>query len=351
PTVGACTLHCLNGGSCFLNERSQAKCKCQPRYTGERCETDQCRDYCLNGGTCTASPSGMPTCRCLNGFTGPNCWKKVCDDYCKNGVPCTVNSGNQPNCRCPEGIDGERCQYRRCDGLCLNSGKCRLTEEDIKECVCTARYEGGRCEEDKCDRCKGGPCSVTDNGGVVCNCTNGRIGPSCLTCDGYCQNNGACEMNERTEMPECRCVAGWTGAQCDVLEAQPSMAGKTTSIIVPIIILLLFILLTIGGICWYKRRTRGAKGFQHQRMTNGMMNVEIGNPTYNMYEAEPDEGAGELLDADYTLDPDKPTNFTNPVYATLYMGAHRSRNSLTSTDENKELLSASGDDEMCDPMA
>lgn len=40
-------------------------------------------------------------------------------------------------------------------------------------------------------------------------------------------------------------------------------------------------------------------------MTNGAMNVEIGNPTYKMYEGEPDDDVGELLDADFTLDPDK----------------------------------------------
>lgn len=35
------------------------------------------------------------------------------------------------------------------------------------------------------------------------------------------------------------------------------------------------------------------------------MNVEIGNPAYKIYEGEPDDDAGELLDADFTLDPDK----------------------------------------------
>lgn len=50
---------------------------------------------------------------------------------------------------------------------------------------------------------------------------------------------------------------------------------------------------------------RRAKGFQHQRMTNGAMNVEIGNPAYKIYEGEPDDDAGELLDADFTLDPEK----------------------------------------------
>lgn len=41
-------------------------------------------------------------------------------------------------------------------------------------------------------------------------------------------------------------------------------------------------------------------------MTNGAMNVEIGNPTYKMYEGDPDaDDVGELLDADFALDPDK----------------------------------------------
>lgn len=58
PTTDTCDLVCLNGGSCFLNARKQAKCRCQPRYNGEKCQIDQCWDYCQNGGTCAASPSG-----------------------------------------------------------------------------------------------------------------------------------------------------------------------------------------------------------------------------------------------------------------------------------------------------
>lgn len=56
-----------------------------------------------------------------------------------------------------------------------------------------------------------------------------------------------------------------------------------------------------------------AKGFQHQRMTNGAMNVEIGNPAYKIYEGEPDDDAGELLDSDFTLDPDKVIDYYNPA--------------------------------------
>lgn len=58
PTTDTCHLECLNGGSCFLNARKQAKCRCQPRYNGDKCQIDQCSDYCQNGGTCAASPSG-----------------------------------------------------------------------------------------------------------------------------------------------------------------------------------------------------------------------------------------------------------------------------------------------------
>lgn len=45
-------------------------------------------------------------------------------------------------------------------------------------------------------------------------------------------------------------------------------------------------------------------------MTNGAMNVEIGNPAYKIYEGDPDDDAGELLDSDFALDPDKVNNVT-----------------------------------------
>ncbi|TNM89007.1 hypothetical protein fugu_005261 [Takifugu bimaculatus] len=271
PPSGPCLVQCLNGGSCFLNAHKQAKCRCQPNYGGERCEIDQCRDYCKNGGTCTPSPTGSPTCRCLTGFTGPNCNQHTCSNYCKNGGKCTVSSGNQPTCQCSHDFLGDQCQYS--------------------------------------------------------NCTNGRIQPSCYTCDTneYCAN-GQCSINPTSRLPECK----------------SSRTSKTGS----------------KRLRRFKYGSDGtpniscrAKGFQHQRMTNGAMNVEIGNPAYKIYEGEPDDDAGELLDADFTLDPDKPTNFTNPVYATLYMGAHNSRNSLASTDENKELLSRGDEEPLVDPLA
>ncbi|XP_023802869.1 low-density lipoprotein receptor-related protein 1-like [Cyanistes caeruleus] len=94
-----------------------------------------------------------------------------------------------------------------------------------------------------------------------------------------------------------------TGTRCEDFIVGEQQSSRTASIVIPI--LLLLILLTVVAFVWYKWRIKGAKGFQHQRMTNGAMNVEIGNPTYKMYEGEPDDDVGELLDADFALDPDK----------------------------------------------
>uniref|UniRef100_A0A8B9CK99 LDL receptor related protein 1 n=89 Tax=Aves TaxID=8782 RepID=A0A8B9CK99_9AVES len=350
PTTDTCDLVCLNGGSCFLNARKQAKCRCQPRYNGEKCQINQCWDYCQNGGMCAASPSGMPTCRCPTGFTGPRCNQQVCTDYCLNNGSCTVNQGNQPNCRCPPSFIGDRCQYRQCFDYCENEGVCQMTASGAKQCRCPPQFEGAQCQENKCSRCQEGKCSINkQNGEVSCICPDGKVAPSCLTCDDYCMHGGTCSISDKTQLPECLCPVGMTGTRCEDFIVSEQQSNRTASIIIPI--LLLLILLTVVAFVWYKWRIKGAKGFQHQRMTNGAMNVEIGNPTYKMYEGEPDDDVGELLDADFALDPDKPTNFTNPVYATLYMGAHNSRNSLASTDEKRELLSRGADDDLADPLA
>uniref|UniRef100_A0A3P9JA40 EGF-like domain-containing protein n=1 Tax=Oryzias latipes TaxID=8090 RepID=A0A3P9JA40_ORYLA len=259
-----------------------------------------------------------------------------CSIQCMNGGSCFLNAHKQPKCRCQPNFGGERCEVDQsgsCEGYCLNKGTCLQRDNGSMVCRCPPQFTGSTCEIDRCHYCRDGTCIPSDGlsstGEVTCRCKNGRIQPSCYTCDtnGYCAN-GQCFMNLSTRLPE------WTA-----------------SIVVTVMILLLLVLLGVGALLWYRRRMKGAKGFQHQRMTNGAMNVEIGNPAYKIYEGEPDDDAGELLDADFTLDPDKPTNFTNPVYATLYMGAHNSRNSLASTDEKKELLSRGDEERLVDPLA
>uniref|UniRef100_A0AAX7SPU8 EGF-like domain-containing protein n=1 Tax=Astatotilapia calliptera TaxID=8154 RepID=A0AAX7SPU8_ASTCA len=274
----------------------------------------------------------LPTCRCPKGFTGPNCNRHTCQDNCLNGGTCLVSRGNQPTCSCLPEYLGDQCQYSKCEGFCENGGTCLQTSNGTKLCLCPTKYVGHQCELDKCQFCGTGKCLTSASGEVSCSCPNGQIQPSCYTCSNYCAH-GQCSVDNRTLLPQCTCAVGWRGYRCDITAPieSPTSSGSTASIIVP-------------------QRMRGAKGFQHHRMTNGAMNVEIGNPAYKIYEGDPDDDAGELLDSDFALDPDKPTNFTNPVYATLYMGAHNSRNSLASTDEKKELLSQV-DEDMSDPLA
>lgn len=40
--------------------------------------------------------------------------------------------------------------------------------------------------------------------------------------------------------------------------------------------------------------------------------MEIGNPAYKIYEGEQDDDVGELLDSDFTLDPDKVSGAEEP---------------------------------------
>uniref|UniRef100_A0A8C1L2N1 Low density lipoprotein receptor-related protein 1Ab n=1 Tax=Cyprinus carpio TaxID=7962 RepID=A0A8C1L2N1_CYPCA len=264
---------------------------------------------------CLLSPSG-PVCTCPNDHIPDNGTSPTCNVQCQNGGSCFVNAWNQPKCRCPTSYSGERCEINQCKDYCQNGGTCSPSRTGTH----THRHIVPSWP---------GLCTFISIGAPTCRCQTGFTGPKCNlhVCNNYCQNGGNCTVNQGNQ-PTCRCPKGFLGDQCQYKD----------SVIYKILILL-------TGVC-----VHSAKGFQHQRMTNGAMNVEIGNPAYKIYEGEPDDDAGELLDSDFTLDPDKPTNFTNPVYATLYMGAHNSRNSLASTDEKKELLSAA-DDDMGDPLA
>uniref|UniRef100_A0A671S9X1 Low density lipoprotein receptor-related protein 1Ba n=1 Tax=Sinocyclocheilus anshuiensis TaxID=1608454 RepID=A0A671S9X1_9TELE len=256
-----CHPACENGGRCITNERGESRCFCWPNYSGERCEISHCKDYCLNGGTCTGSPLGKPTCRCALGFTGPLCEKRVCDSYCLNGGTCDMTLGNQPVCHCLAEYTGERCLHHICHHYCENSKGCTLSGSGHVECVCPTRYEGPKCETDRCLRCRGAPCIVDEEtGDVACNCTNGRIAASCQLCDGYCYNGGTCHLDSETDNTHLSLHRG--------------------------------------------------KQVQRQPMANGGLNVEIGNPSYNMYEVDHDNhvDVGSFLHPSFTLDPHKVLN-------------------------------------------
>ncbi|XP_071403359.1 low-density lipoprotein receptor-related protein 1B-like, partial [Centroberyx affinis] len=339
-----CRPPCENGGRCLANEKGDWRCYCWPDFSGERCEVNHCTDYCLNGGTCMGSPLGKPTCRCPVGFSGPFCERRVCDNYCLNGGTCDVSQGNQPVCRCMAEYTGDRCLYHICHHYCVNSRACTLSSSGYVECVCPARFEGNKCEVDKCLRCHGAPCLINEEtGDVVCNCTNGRIAPSCQLCDGYCYNGGTCHLDPDTNLPFCQCSANWAGTQCERPAPKSSRSDNTSggsiAIIVPLVLLVILIVTVVAGVFICRRRQRG-KRVQRQPMTNGGINVEIGNPSYNMYEVDHDNhaDAGSLLRPNFTLDPHKPMNYSNPVYAKIYMDGQNCRKPVINIDERRELL-------------
>uniref|UniRef100_A0A8C8I960 EGF-like domain-containing protein n=1 Tax=Oncorhynchus tshawytscha TaxID=74940 RepID=A0A8C8I960_ONCTS len=297
-----CRPPCENGGRCLANEKGDWRCYCWPDFSGEHCEVNHCTDYCLNGGTCMGSPLGKPTCRCPVGFTGPFCEKRVCDNHCLNGGTCDVSLGNQPVCRCMAEYTGDRCLYHICHHYCVNSKACTLSSSGHVECVCPVRYEGNKCEVDKCLRCHGAPCLVNDDtADVVCNCTNGRIAPSCKLCDGYCYNGGTCHLDPDTNLPF------FAGTVQHTINYQMLMSVSCPP------------------------PPRG-KRVTRQPMTNGGINVEIGNPTYNMYEVDHDNhaDAGSLLRPNFTLDPHKGT-----FYLLLTHFLHGPQHALTPRIPNK----------------
>uniref|UniRef100_A0A6Q2Z9X6 EGF-like domain-containing protein n=1 Tax=Esox lucius TaxID=8010 RepID=A0A6Q2Z9X6_ESOLU len=263
PYISLCPSSC-NGGRCLANEKGDWRCYCWPDFSGDRCEVNHCTDYCLNGGTCMGSPLGKPTCRCPVGFTGPFCEKRVCDNYCLNAGTCDISLGNQPVCRCMAEYTGDRCLYHICHHYCVNSKACTLSSSGHVECVCPARYEGNRCEVDKCLRCHGAPCLVNDiTADVVCAIT------SFLDVRGFC--HGPLDF-----------LGGY--------QVKHSI---------------MYDLMLMSAAC-PPAPPRG-KRVTRQPMTNGGINVEIGNPSYNMYEVDHDNhaDAGSLLRPNFTLDPHK----------------------------------------------
>uniref|UniRef100_A0A8C1BL65 Low density lipoprotein receptor-related protein 1Bb n=1 Tax=Cyprinus carpio carpio TaxID=630221 RepID=A0A8C1BL65_CYPCA len=332
-----CQPACENGGRCMANEKGDWRCYCWPNFSGERCEVNHCTDYCLNGGTCTGSPLGKPTCRCVTGFTGSNCGRRVCDNHCLNGGTCDISPGNQPVCRCLAEYTGDRCLYHICHHHCVHSQACTLSSSGHVECVCPPRYEGVKCDVDKCLRCHGAPCIINgDTGDVACNCTSGRIASSCQLCDGYCYNGGTCHLDPDTSLPFCQCSANWSGTQC---ERPAPKSSRSIAIIVPLVLLVILITTVVAGLFELLRSCRG-KRVQRQPITNGGINVEIGNPSYNMYEVAHDNhaDAGSLLKPNFTLDPHKPMNYSNPMYAKMYLDGQNCRKPVINIDERRELL-------------
>jgi lipopolysaccharide/colanic/teichoic acid biosynthesis glycosyltransferase len=118
------------------------------------------------------------------------------------------------------------------------------------------------------------------------------------------------------------------GDRCEIKNPQQfyTSTATTTAIILPIL-LLLIILIVVVAVFMYRRRAAGNQ-FKHQRMGVDGSNMEISNPIY-MKDYDDEEADG------FSFDGDKPTNFSNPMYDTLY---NENATDLQPDSEKKQLL-------------
>uniref|UniRef100_A0A8K9XGV9 EGF-like domain-containing protein n=1 Tax=Oncorhynchus mykiss TaxID=8022 RepID=A0A8K9XGV9_ONCMY len=232
-----------------------------------------CRPPCENGGRCLANEKGDWRCYCWPDFSGERCEVNHCTDYCFNGGTCMGSPLGKPTCRCPIGFTGPFCEKRVCDYYCLNGGTCDVSLGNQPVCRCMAEYTGDRCLYHICHH--------------------------------YCVNSKACTLSSSGHV-ECVCPAKYEGNKCEVdkclrCHGAPCLVNDDTGDVVQHTI---YYLLIMSSGCPTSPR---GKRVTRQPMTNGGINVEIGNPSYNMYEVDHDNhaDAGSLLRPNFTLDPHK----------------------------------------------
>ncbi|CAB3364278.1 Hypothetical predicted protein [Cloeon dipterum] len=340
---------CLNNGTCHIQNLGQSYCNCTEGFIGGHCENHACTNFCVHGD-CVLD-KGHPICLCPQGFTGKSCSKDVCSDHCKNGGTCRVLPTAKLYCLCPQRYTGPLCEVDLClkKPLAVPSDLCNLPSRE--QCSHLQCRNGGFC--------------VTAVDSVVCRCPENWTGTDCSiaisstenTCRDFCHHDGVCVLESLISQPICRCMEGWTGSRCEkkatcrnfcfngatcqepaksdlkpVCICPPDFEGlrcethnpylshnkeanedDSSALLVVLLIAFLFLLaLATGGVIYvmYRRRLGGNKPFAHVRMTD---NVEITNPIY----LREDDG-DDPLEHSFSLDPNKASNFANPVYECMY---------------------------------
>ena len=152
PGDGTCSGH----GTC---DTKSGKCNCDPKYTGDYCDTVSCD--CSGVGTCDETGKckcpvnydGTKCEKCKDGWSGDGCTIKKCIDCSDNGT-----CGTDGKCACKtDRWHGDNCEL--CGGVwsgaptcdkcgCKNDGTCN---ED-GSCKCIGNYE----QEGICENCKDG---------------------------------------------------------------------------------------------------------------------------------------------------------------------------------------------------
>ncbi|XP_046386652.1 prolow-density lipoprotein receptor-related protein 1 isoform X2 [Ischnura elegans] len=364
-----CDGYCSQG-NCSLTSNGPV-CRCPPGYSGKRCEQSLCKGHCLNQGTCHYSAKKL-ICECPPGFAGRRCEALAC--------PCSECQGRSPEdsvspsskCKCPsesvcqmsgskENSADEKCH----PGMCNNGGKCVILK-GVPRCRCTEEWSGSNCDRyiGRSNPCRdyclhGGVCSL-DSGALskaepmfypshtpTCECPAGWAGPRCedrSSCKGFCFNGATCtESLDPNLLPVCLCMPGFTGLRCqtkvmgDSVEAAGIENESSTGILVAIIVISVLVVLIVAFILAfiYIRRRRSGLPFMHVRMQD---NVEINNPMYLREDVDDDGDDDNALERTFVaLDADKPSNFANPVYDSMYNPGGVGSGAVSS-EEKKVLL-------------
>ncbi|XP_022111824.1 prolow-density lipoprotein receptor-related protein 1-like [Acanthaster planci] len=348
-------VECLNGGTCTVTRSRTTKCTCTPQYSGGRCELDRCSGYCLNSGTCTVNSAGNLHCQCTAKYKGDRCGSDRCGAVCMNGADCVERNG-EVVCLCGMQYTGDKCETNLCEGHCLNGGTCYFSgsgDTRTQNCTCPRSYTGYRCEILPGDPCKplkcqnGASCRKISADEAECVCSSIRYsGPECSVdhCDKCHYNGFVCHI----DMDGAKCVrqspTHSSGDKGDKGKNSQNQSSVSVAVAVPVVLVVIAIILVLF-LVWYKKRHTGS--FKHQRMKQDPAgNIEIGNPTF-MYEPQINEDEGpELVDTAFIVKGNKATNFSNPMYGSLYPDRHSTGSEL-SLDEKRDLL---GDTENMENM-
>lgn len=267
PCPGGYTNPCSGHGTCNDGTEGNGTCKCEPNFSGSRCQ------YCSNpnkfGPECTStclcvkgecdnrreSDGGCKTGSCAEGYTGHFCDRhtRPCGPvtYCHAHASCDFNGG-AVQCVCNSGFKGDGITCIESDpcalpnrGGCGPNTKCVKTGPGTHVCQCLAGWkaDGDECQpvnnclEPTRGNCHSdATCIYIGPGQSDCTCKSGYHGNGfecepinpCVKINGGCHYLASC-VYQKSQW-KCVCEEGYTGdgKQCygtlaEVLAVEPLM--------------------------------------------------------------------------------------------------------------------------------